>query len=118
PVDRSELVPQLEHAAVDESIDRLAGIGERGAMRRVARPLHREHEIAGRLVAPLREARRRLRAVEGAVDLDRPQAAARVLELALERVLRRIEAAPPRLVDPAADADPDLARAPVPHAAS
>ena len=36
-----------------------------------AMALHREDETVGRLVAPLGEARRRLGAVEGAVDLDR-----------------------------------------------
>ena len=60
---------------------------------------------------PLHEARRLLRAVIGAVDLDRGQFRARILELArLRQALGKERAAAPRLIGPAADADPDLSR--------
>ena len=98
PDDRPELV-ELGQAAADEALDRFAGLAEHAPVGRVARGLDREHEVVGRRVAPLREARRALRAVVGAVDLDRGDLPARVLELARLRQPGRIEGLAPGLVD-------------------
>src|SRR5260370_15260758 len=78
-------------------------------MRGEPRPLDREHEILRRLVAPAPEARRFLRAVEGAVDLDRGELPAGVFELAHLGQVFRIERAAPGREHPAADADADHA---------
>src|SRR5690606_31971509 len=66
-----------------------------------------EYEARRRFVAPFGVRGRLLRAVPGAVDLDRRQLAARVLEFAALDQARRVEAAAPGCVGPAADADPD-----------
>src|SRR5260370_36861314 len=76
-------------------------------MRGEPRPLDREHEVLRRLVVPAPEARRFLRAVEGAVDLDRGQLPAGIFELARLRQGFRIERAAPGPEHPAADADAD-----------
>src|SRR5690606_22559489 len=80
------------------------------------RPLQREDEILRCLLAPPREALGLLRAIVGAVDLDRGQLAARELELALLRKPLGIEASPPGFIGPAADsdADPSTAHAIIP----
>src|SRR5260370_12320161 len=78
-------------------------------MRGEPRPLDREHEVLRRLVVPAPEARRFLRAVEGAVDLDRGQLPAGIFELARLRQVFRIERAAPGREHPAADADADHA---------
>src|SRR6185437_10707626 len=62
----------------------------------------------------LAEGLRRLAAVVGAVDLDRGQLAAGVLQLLGLRQALRIEHPAPRLEGPAADADIDLAAHPPP----
>ena len=59
---------------------------------------------------PLHEARGLLRAVIGAVDFDRGQFRAGILELFRVRQALGKERASPRLVRPAADADPDFSR--------
>jgi len=87
--------------------DRSAGLAELAPMRGEPRPLEREHEAFRRLGMPAAEARRFLRAVEGAVDLDRGQLPAGVFELARLRQVFRIERAAPGREHPAADADPD-----------
>src|SRR5215468_2743020 len=70
PEDRAELVAELEHAAFEEPVDPLAGLGELAAVDDVAVALHGEDEVVRRGIAPFAKARRRLRAVERAVDLD------------------------------------------------
>src|SRR4029077_7434166 len=108
PQDRPELVAQFNNPACDETVDRRAGTGEIGPVRRNAQPLEREDEILRGLVVPAAEARRLLRAVEGAVDLDRREPAAGIAELARLRQARRVEDAAPRRIDPATDTDADL----------
>ena len=110
PQDRSERVAQFENAACQKAINRRAGTGEIGAMRRKARALEREDEIVRRLVVPAAEARRLLGTVEGAVDLDRSELAACVAELTCLLQARRLEDAAPRRKDPSADPDADLWR--------
>src|SRR5262252_1360875 len=80
-------------------------------MRRIARPLHREDEVRRRLGMPFAEARRLLCAVEGAVDLDRGQRAARVVELTRLRQALGIEDAAPGREHPTANADADCRHA-------
>src|SRR4029077_17138859 len=74
-----------------------------------ARPLEREDKSVRRFLAPTDEAFWSLRAVEGAIDLDRGQAAAGIFQLALLRQAGRIERAAPGLEGPTANADPDAA---------
>src|SRR5206468_5597125 len=81
PQDRPELVTQFDDSARDKALEDRACTGEIGAVRRNARPLEREDEILRRLVIPTAEAHRLLRAVEGAVDLDRRQLPAGIAEL-------------------------------------
>src|SRR6266446_6223242 len=108
PQDRPKLVAQLGDAVRDEALEDRACPGEIGAVRRNARPLEREDEVVRSLVVPAVEARRLLRAVESAVDLDRRQQPAGMAELARLRQARRVEDAAPRRIDPAADPDADL----------
>src|SRR5690606_19175676 len=75
-----------------------------------ARGLDGEDEAVGHSIAPLGEARRRLGAVERAVDLDRGQVSPGMFKLARMRQAGRVEAAAPGLIGPAADADMDMAR--------
>src|SRR5690606_2285235 len=75
PVDRTQLVAELEHAAREEAFDRGPRLREPAAVRRKPGPLDREHETRWHLFAPARETGGLLRAVEGAVDLDRTQPA-------------------------------------------
>src|SRR6185437_2040575 len=110
PVDRSELGLEFGHAGLEEAFDRFARFAENAAVDGEARPLDREHEIVRHLVAPFDEARRLLRAVIGAVDLDRGQLRARIFEFARLRQTFGKERASPGLEGPAADADPDLSR--------
>src|SRR5690606_15295302 len=67
-------------------------------------------EAVRRLVPPLHPAVGFEGGVVGAVDLDRGQLAAGVLQLALLAPLLRIEDAAPRLIGPAADADANVSR--------
>src|SRR5262249_23742318 len=107
PEDRPELLAELEDAAFKEPVDALAGLGELAAVDDVAMALHREHEIVRGRVAPLAEARRRLGAVERAVDLDGGEAATRIAELIGLLEVGRIERPAPRRIGPAADPDSD-----------
>src|SRR5262245_55491249 len=107
PKHRAKLRFQLEHAAREEALDRLPGLGQYAAVGRELRAFEREHEIVGRLGRPFAKAIRLLRPVEGGVDLDGGELAAGVFELARMRQSLGIEFAAPRLEHPAADADPD-----------
>ena len=91
---------ELGHAAVEEALDRVAGFLEHAAVGRIARALDREHEAVRHLARPFAEGRRRLRAVERAVDLDRVSCA-RIGEFL--HAAGRIEHAAPRLERPAGD---------------
>src|SRR5207253_1927734 len=102
---------QLEHAAVEEPLDRRRRFAQRAAVGGVARAFDREDEILRRVRVPAAEARRLLRAVEGAVDLDRGDLAAGEGEFTRLREPLGIERAAPRREHPAADADADLAHA-------
>ncbi|CAM2165917.1 hypothetical protein PSAC2689_140137 [Paraburkholderia sacchari] len=105
PIDRAKLVAQIQHAAREKALDRWAGLGQHAAVHREARPLQREHEIVGRLVVPAHEALGALRAVPGAVDFQRTQVTARIVEFEALRESFGIERAAPLRVIPSADAD-------------
>src|ERR1700730_17131354 len=107
PQHRPELVVQLEHAGRKEAFDRRAGCRQIGPVRDKTRALERKDEVLRCLVVPPAKTRRLLRAVEGAVDLDRGDLAARMGELTRLRQAGRIEDTPPRRKHPGADPDPD-----------
>jgi hypothetical protein len=107
PQDRSQAIAHLGQAAMDETAGALAGVGQSLALDDVARCLQREDETFRGFRRPFRVGGRFLRAVEGAVDLDRPQLAAGVFQLASLHEFGWIEVVAPRRVGPAADADAD-----------
>ena len=109
PEHGAEPVAELEHAGVVEMLDGVAGLRQHAAVGGEARALHREHEAVGHLARPFAKALRLLRAVVGAVDLDRGQLGGGVLQLLRLRELVGIEHAAPGREGPAADADIDLA---------
>src|SRR5438105_4587434 len=107
PQDRPELWAQFEDAGSKEAVDRRAGRRQIGAVRDKARALQREDEVLRSFVVPAAKARRLLRAVEGAVDLDRGNSAASMGELARLRQAGRIKHAAPWRKYPAADTGSD-----------
>ena len=100
----SSVTPELRNRLIE-----FAGLPEHAAVGDEARSLDGEHEAVRHLARPFAEGRRRLRAVERAVDLDRGQALAGVGELLRMRQALRIEHAAPRLEGPAADPNVDMA---------
>src|SRR5260370_11440365 len=76
PEYRPELSTQFQHAAGEEAVDRSARLGEHAALGGGARRLERKHKIIRRFARPFAKALPRLRAIEGAIDLDRGQPAA------------------------------------------
>ena len=85
------LSPSSVHAGAEEALDRFAGLVEHAAVGDEARALDGEHEAVRHLARPFAEGRRRLRAVERAVDLDRGQPLAGVGQLLRVRQALRIE---------------------------
>src|SRR5207302_4728016 len=110
PQDRPELFAEFEHAGGKEAVDRRACRGQIGAVSDKTRTLQRKDKILRRLVVPAAKTCRLLRAVEGAVDLDRSDLATRMRELARLRQALRIEDTAPWRKHPAADPDPDPRR--------
>jgi hypothetical protein len=108
PKQRPEPVAELEHAAVEKALDRVAGVRKLTPVGGKARPFDRKHETVRYRRRPFAEGRRRLRTIERGVDLDRGQMARRVFKLFRLRQALRIEHAPPRREIPAADADVDV----------
>src|SRR5580700_3181832 len=97
------MVAKLGDAGIEEALDRIARLFEHPPVDGKARALEGEHEILRHLARPFAERRRRLRAVERAVDLDGGQPLGGVAELLRVRQSLRIKYAPPRLERPAAD---------------
>ncbi len=79
PEHRAEPVAELQHAGIVELLDGIAGLRQHPAVGGKARALDREHETIRHLARPFAKALRLLRAVIGAVDLDRGQFRCRVL---------------------------------------
>ena len=100
PQDRPELRSHFRQPALEEARDRLGAGGQVLAVDAIAARLDREHEAVRRLVRPLAEGGRCLRPIERAVDLDRAELPAGVVQLlGLGQALRE-EALAPGLVDP------------------
>src|SRR5580700_9159910 len=104
------MVAKLGDAGIEEALDRVAGLLEHAPVDGKARALEREHEILRHLARPFAERRRRLGAVERAVDLDRGQPLGGVGKFLRVRQALWVKHAAPRLKRPAADADADMAR--------
>src|SRR5579862_9043594 len=108
------MVAQLGDAGIEKALDRVAGLPEHTPVRRKARPFQREHEARRYLTGPFAKRRRRLRAVERAVDLDRGQPLGGICKFLRMRQPLRIEQAAPRRKGPAAHPDVDPANADFP----
>src|SRR6202035_4944115 len=104
------MVAKLGDAGIEKALDRVACFFQHPSVDGKARALEREHEILRHFARPFAECRRRLRAVERAVDLDRGQPFGGVGKLLRVRQTFRIKNAAPRLKSPAADSDADVAR--------
>src|SRR5262245_66000378 len=81
-------------------LDRIACFLDPTAAHRIAGTFYRKNKSLGHLRRPFAKGRRSLGAVEGAVDLDRGQMLAGVLELARMRQPFGIEDAAPGLIGP------------------
>src|SRR5215471_11123884 len=108
PQQRPEAITELDHPGIQEPLDRFTGFLQLAAMGDVARSLDREDEAVWDLRRPLAKGRRRLCAIESAVDLDRGEMARRIAELLRMRQAIGIEHAPPWRKGPTADADVDM----------
>jgi len=108
PKHRPQLVAELQRAGIDETLDRVARLGEHTPVDGVARPLEGKDEARGRLARPLGERCRRLRAIEGAVDLYGRHVLGRVGELFGVRQLVGIERPAPGLEGPSAHPGTDV----------
>src|SRR6202035_5873656 len=104
------MVAKLGDAGIEKALDRVACFFQDAPVDGKARTFEREHEILRHFARPFAERRRRLRAVERAVDLDRGQPLGGVGKPLRVRQTLRIKCAAPRLESPAADTDADLAR--------
>src|SRR3984893_18956573 len=81
PQQGPEVIAEFQHARVEEPVDRFAGLLELAPMGDEARSLDREDEAVGNLRRPFAKGRRRLRAIECTIDLDRGEVAGRIDEL-------------------------------------
>src|SRR6185437_5201379 len=108
PQYRAEPVAELEHTRVVEMLDGIAGLRQHAAIGGEARALQREYKTVRHLARPFAEALRLLRAVIGAVDLDRGQLRGGIGQLLRLRKLLRIKHAAPGRERPAADAEIDV----------
>src|ERR1700733_10897672 len=104
------MLPELGHAGMEEALDRIAGLLEPPPVDGKAWTFEREHEARWNSIRPFAKRRRRLRAIERAVDLDRSQPLTGIGQLLGVRQPLRIEHPTPRRVGPAADPDADFAR--------
>ena len=73
PEQGAEMIAEFGDAGIEEALDGVARLLEHAPVDGKARTLEREHEAGRHLARPFAERRRRLRAVERAVDLDRGQ---------------------------------------------
>src|ERR1700684_602249 len=103
------MVAKLGDAGIEEALDRVTRLLEHAPVDGKAWAFEREHEILRHLARPFAERRRRLRAIERAVDFDRGHSLGGVRKLLRVRQALRIEHAAPRLKRPAADTDTNLA---------
>src|SRR5215471_2828530 len=109
PEQGAEPLAELSDARIEKTLDRVARLAEHPPVDGVARTFHGENEGLRNLGGPFAERRRRLRAVERAVDLNRGQVLAGVGQLARLREALRIENPAPGLVGPAANTRVNMA---------
>ncbi len=110
PEHRTEPVAEFQHAGIVKPFYGIAGFRQHTAVGGEARSLHRKDKTVGHLARPFAKAFRLLRAVIGAVDLDRGQFRRGVFQLLRLRQFFRIKHPAPWRKGPAADADVDFAR--------
>src|SRR5215510_14566783 len=103
------MVAEFQDAGIVEALDGVAGFRQHAAVGGKAWALDGEDETVRHLTGPFAKALRLLRAVIGAVDLDRGQLRGGVGQLLRLCELLGIEHAAPRLESPAADADENVA---------
>src|SRR6202035_894080 len=102
------MLAEFGDAGIEKALDRVACFFQYAPVDGKARTFEREHEILRHLARPFAERRRRLRAVERAVALDRGQPFGGVGQFLRVRQPLRVKYAPPRLKRPAADTDADV----------
>src|SRR5580693_919996 len=105
----AEAVAEFEHAGIVKPLHGIAGLRQHAAVGGKARAFQREHKAVGHLARPLAKTLRLLRAVIGAVDLDRGEFRSRVLQLFGLDEFFRVKHPAPGLKRPAADSDEDTA---------
>src|SRR6516225_5386705 len=105
PKQRPKPLAKLADAGIEKPLDGVARFAQHPAIDGKARALDREHEARRHLACPFAERRRRLRAIERAVDLDRSEPLGGVGELLRVRQTLRIERTAPGFEGPAADSD-------------
>src|SRR5580704_3628077 len=103
------MIAELGDTGIEKALDRVACFFQYAPVDGKARAFEREHEILRHLARPFAERRRRLRAIERAVDLDRGQPVGGVGKLLRVRQTLGIKHTAPRLKRPAADTDTDVA---------
>ncbi|KQV46299.1 hypothetical protein ASC95_27250 [Pelomonas sp. Root1217] len=105
----AQFVAKFEHPAGQEIGQWRLDLLEPPQVGDVLRPLHREHETGRGFVMPLGVVLGALERIEGAVDLDGRHHPRSEFELTALGHALGVEDAPPGLVAPAGDADPDVA---------
>src|SRR6516164_605322 len=105
PKQRPKPLAKLADTGIEKPLDGVARFAQHAAIDGKARALDREHEARRHLARPFAERRRRLRAIERAVDLDRSEPLGGVGELLRVRQTLRIERTAPGFEGPAADSD-------------
>src|SRR5215470_5399731 len=97
PEQGTEAPAEFGYAGIKKALDRVARFLEHATIGGKARTLERQLEPVRHFARPFAERRRRLRSVEGAIDLDRGEPLGRVSELLRMRQTLGIEQPPPRL---------------------
>ena len=103
PQHRAEAVAKLQHAGIIKPFHGIAGLRQHPPVGGEARPLQRKHKTVRHFARPFAKALRLLRAVIGAVDLDRGQLRRGIFQFLRLRQLLRIKHPAPRREGPAAD---------------
>src|SRR4051812_16682416 len=103
------MITGLQPAGIIEPPDGMGGLRNHAALGGETRSLDREHKPIRHFAGPFAKALRLLRAVIGAVDLDRGQLGGGVGQFLGLRQFLGVKYPAPRLERPAADADIDVA---------
>src|SRR5258708_7627546 len=110
PEQGTQMLAEFEQSGIKETLDGVAGFRKYAPVHRITRSLYGKDEAVRHLDCPFAKGRRRLRAVEGAVDFDRGKVAACICEFLRLRQPVGIKYAAPGLVGPTPDADTDFCR--------